>query len=279
MADEEHAIQRPAQVYQTPAWETPAWETPATNKRRSLFDRFLPSSATHGYTTTSDEPYAKEATTAHHPPPAYSAGATATTTTATTTANTSAATATATATPKTHSSLHARFDALLPPHKTYVGLSRKRFLLFVLLPLAILLLLVFPLALGLGLGLSNRRRADGGREDLPLPANKEVHTGDLTYYAVGLGACGQTHGDADTVVAVSHYVWDAVQAGGNPNTNPLCGNKIRVRRRDGEGSVDVTVVDRCTGCEPTDLDLSPAVFERLADKDRGRVTGTWSWLD
>ncbi|CCF38573.1 hypothetical protein CH063_09626 [Colletotrichum higginsianum] len=259
MADEEQAIQRPAQAYQTPAWETPA-----TNKRRSLFDRFVPSSATHGYRTTSDEPYAKEAS-AHHPPPAYSAGATATTATTTTAA--------VTATPRTHSSLHARFDALLPPHKTYVGLSRKRFLLFVLLPLAILLLLVLPLALGLGL--SNR---GDGKQDLPLPTNKEVHTGDLTYYAVGLGACGQTHGDTDMIVSVSHYIWDEVQTGGNPNTNPLCGKKIRVRR-DGEGSVDVTVVDRCTGCEPTDLDLSPAVFERLADKDEGRVTGTWTWLD
>ncbi|GJC96737.1 SCP-like extracellular protein [Colletotrichum higginsianum] len=236
MADEEQAIQRPAQAYQTPAWETPA-----TNKRRSLFDRFVPSSATHGYRTTSDEPSSSPSRILGwrngHDGDDHDRGCDCD--------------------PK---------NAFLPPrplrrsaapHKTYVGLSRNRFLLFVLLPLAILLLLVLPLALGLGL--SNR---GDGKQDLPLPTNKEVHTGDLTYYAVGLGACGQTHGDTDMIVSVSHYIWD----------------EIRVRR-DGEGSVDVTVVDRCTGCEPTDLDLSPAVFERLADKDEGRVTGTWTWLD
>ncbi|KAK2054299.1 hypothetical protein LY76DRAFT_522796 [Colletotrichum caudatum] len=257
MADEEHAVQRPAQIYQTPDWETPT-----ANKRRSLFDRFVPPSAAPNHLhhrAASDDGYAKEKTTSstdsHH---AYTAAPAAA------------------AAPKTHPSLHARFDALLPPHKTYAGLSRKRFLLFVVLPLAVLLLLVLPLALGLGL--SKRGGGGRGKQDLPLPAKGGVHTGDLTYYGVGLGACGKTNSDGDAIVSVSHYLWDAVQGGGNPNTNPLCGRKIRVRR-DGEGSVDVTVVDRCTGCAPTDLDLSPAVFERLADKGEGRVKGTWSWLN
>ncbi|KAK1976198.1 RlpA-like double-psi beta-barrel-protein domain-containing protein-containing protein [Colletotrichum cereale] len=256
MADEEQAVQRPAQTYQTPEWETPT-----TNKRRSLFDRFVPASAAQNHHATSDEGYAKENSTSNDSDQAYSASP-------------SAAPATATAAPTMRISLHARFDALLPPDKTYAGLSRKRFLLFVVLPLAVLLLLVLPLALGLGLS----KHGGSGKKDLPLPANGEVHTGDLTYYAVGLGACGQTNGDGDMIVSVSHYLWDDVQSGGNPNNNPLCGKKIRVRR-DGEGSVDVTVVDRCTGCEPTDLDLSPAVFDRLADKGEGRVKGTWSWLD
>ncbi|WYZ37694.1 hypothetical protein EsH8_II_001200 [Colletotrichum jinshuiense] len=258
MADEEQAIQRPAQTYQTPDWETP---TP--NKRRSLFERFVPATAAHRQNNAATDSFAKE--DAAHQSSYTSSLAPAT--------GATAATATATATTKTHSSFRARFDALLPPSKTYLGLSRKRFLLFVVLPIAVLFLFVLPLALGLGLS-----KRGGGKQDLPLPTNKDVHTGDLTYYNPGLGACGQTNGDSDMIVAVSHLVWDDVQEGGNPNSNPLCGKKIRVRR-DGEGSVDVTVVDRCTGCEPTDLDLSPAVFERLADKDEGRVTGTWSWLD
>ncbi|KAK2028951.1 hypothetical protein LX32DRAFT_589579 [Colletotrichum zoysiae] len=254
MADEEQAVQRPAQIYQTPDWETPT-----ANKRRSLFDRFVPASATPNHRPASDEGYAKENIASTDSHDAYSAAP--------------AAAAAAAASPKTHPSLHARLDALLPPNKTYAGLSRKRFLLLVVLPLAVLLLLVLPLALGLGLS-----KRGAGKQDLPLPANGEVHTGDLTYYGVGLGACGKTNSDSDAIVSVSHYLWDAVQSGGNPNSNPLCGRKIRVRR-DGEGSVDVTVVDRCTGCAPTDLDLSPAVFERLADKAEGRVKGTWSWLN
>ncbi|KXH28653.1 hypothetical protein CSAL01_02481 [Colletotrichum salicis] len=265
MTDEEQGIQRPAQTYQTPDWETPT-----ANKRRSFFDRFAPATTgqqrddgTHTASAATNEGgFAKEDTQrsddhAHLTAPA-----------------TGAAVATgATAAPKAHPSLAARFDALLPPHKTYFGLSRKRFLLFIFLPLAVLFLLILPLALGLGLS-----KRGGGKQDLPLPNNQDVQTGDLTYYAPGLGACGKTSSDSDMIVSVSHYLWDNVQSGGNPNNNPLCGKKIRVRR-DGEGSVDVTVVDRCTGCAPTDLDLSPAVFNKLANKDEGRVTGTWSWLD
>ncbi|KAL0933645.1 uncharacterized protein CTRU02_210444 [Colletotrichum truncatum] len=229
-------------------------KTPS-KKRRSLLERFKPTAASHHQNSYGGDGYAKEA----HPNQSFSFAPTAT----------AAATTTA---PKTHTSLRARFDALLPPHKTYLGLSRKRFLLFVVLPLAILILFVLPLALGLGL--SKR----GGKQDLPLPNNKDTHTGDLTYYDVGLGACGKTNSNDDFIVSVSHYLWDDVQEGGNPNTNLLCGKKIRIRR-EGEGSVDVTVVDRCTGCKPTDLDMSPAAFQRLADKAEGRVTGTWSWLD
>ena len=33
-----------------------------------------------------------------------------------------------------------------------------------------------------------------------------------------------------------------------------------------------------TGCEPTDLDVSPGVFRQLADPALGRVTVTWAWL-
>jgi len=35
--------------------------------------------------------------------------------------------------------------------------------------------------------------------------------------------------------------------------------------------VDVTVVDRCTGCKETDVDLSLKMFETLADEAQGRV--------
>lgn len=59
-------------------------------------------------------------------------------------------------------------------------------------------------------------------------------TGSVTYYEVGLGACGQTNSDSELVVAVSHSLYD--------REHP-CGRNIRVHY---EGkSVDVRVVDRC----------------------------------
>jgi hypothetical protein len=125
----------------------------------------------------------------------------------------------------------------------------------------------------------------------------------LTYYNPGLGSCGITSTDSDMICAVSHVLFDAASTGSNPNANPLCGLKLRLRR--GESSVDVKIVDRCmslslpflvflgctilcgqpadmnpgVGCKVKDLDVSPAVFQKLADMDLGRVTVEWSWLE
>lgn len=81
---------------------------------------------------------------------------------------------------------------------------------------------------------------------------------------------------------MSWRVFDAVQVGGNPNTNPLCGLKVwatRVREETGKNvSVVATVVDRCTGCKPNDLDFSPTLFNVLAAEGLGRVQMSWAWL-
>ena len=86
-------------------------------------------------------------------------------------------------------------------------------------------------------------------KNLPLPNGAEVYTGDLTYYSPGLGACGIDSTDNDAIVAISHYTFDAVQTGSDPNKNPLCNRKIRARRtneKTGQAvSIDLTVVDRC----------------------------------
>lgn len=132
---------------------------------------------------------------------------------------------------------------------------------------------------------------------LPLPSNaNQIYTGDATYYAPGLGACGVTSKDSDHIVAISHTLWDSQSKSSNPNDNPLCGLKIRVMRyrpnneayligaggSDAPGgrnvSVDVTVVDRCTGCKSQDLDFSLSAFEVLAAEAMGRVKMEWTWL-
>lgn len=120
--------------------------------------------------------------------------------------------------------------------------------------------------------------------NLPLPTNSGIFTGDLTYYSPGpgYGACGFENTSQDAICAVSHLVFDAMAIDSNPNHNPLCGRKIRITRFDEQqgrnNSVDVEVVDRCTGCEPNDIDLSIRMFEILADEGQGRVLGSWAWL-
>lgn len=122
-------------------------------------------------------------------------------------------------------------------------------------------------------------------KNLPLPSNTATFTGDLTYYSPGpgYGACGYENTSQDSICAVSHIVWDAASTSTNPNANPLCGKKIRITRYDaskgGNSSADVMVVDRCTGCQPDDLDLSLSVFDSLAEEAEGRVVGSWAWLN
>lgn len=167
-----------------------------------------------------------------------------------------------------------RLDRMLPPHRRYFGRSRRTLLIVVLVIFLCLLALIIGLAVGLTKGSKT--------QNLPLPNGAETYTGDLTYYNPGLGACGIDSTDNDPVVAISHYTFDAAQTGSDPNQNPLCNRKIRATRvneKTGKSvSIDVTVIDRCTGCQPTDIDVSPAMFNKMADPDLGRVKVTWAWL-
>jgi hypothetical protein len=130
------------------------------------------------------------------------------------------------------------------------------------------------LIIGLAAGLSSRNKV----QNLPLPSdNGGPYQGELTYYAPGLGACGIVSKDGDNIVSLSHLLFDAVSTGMNPNANPLCGKMIRARRS--TASVDLKVVDRCTGCQPRDLDITEKVFAKLANVDEGRVDVEWSWLE
>ncbi|KAL6250799.1 hypothetical protein RBB50_003102 [Rhinocladiella similis] len=149
------------------------------------------------------------------------------------------------------------------------NLSRRAKIIIIATALAILVLII-----GLAAGLSTRKHS----KNLPLPSgNGGPYTGDLTYYGPGLGACGVTSKDSDKIVSISHTVFDAVSSGSDPNENPLCGKKIRARRDN--KSVDLTVVDRCVRCQPTDLDVTIDTFAILADVDLGRVNVEWNWLE
>ncbi|KAJ9396388.1 hypothetical protein DTO282F9_6686 [Paecilomyces variotii] len=148
---------------------------------------------------------------------------------------------------------------------------RKRLLLLGGIGAVILLALIIGLAVGLTVGKNSV-------SNLPLPTSHGgPYTGDLTYYDPGLGSCGITSSGSESICAVSHLVFDAASRGSDPNQNPLCGLKIRLRR-DGK-SVDVKVVDRCVGCKATDIDTTRSVFSKLANLEQGRVTVEWAWLE
>ncbi|KZT30463.1 hypothetical protein NEOLEDRAFT_1126018 [Neolentinus lepideus HHB14362 ss-1] len=107
-----------------------------------------------------------------------------------------------------------------------------------------------------------------------------TQTGQGTFYATGLGACGITNSDTDYIAAVSHLLFDTFPGynGANPNDNPVCNKKVTASYQG--KSVSITITDRCVGCAITDLDFSPSAFDQLADPSVGRISGmTWVWDD
>ncbi|KAI0044386.1 hypothetical protein FA95DRAFT_1608609 [Auriscalpium vulgare] len=103
-----------------------------------------------------------------------------------------------------------------------------------------------------------------------------TQSGQGTYFTPGLGACGRSNTDADSIVAVSTQVFDNFPgAGANPNDNPICGRTLTATS--GDNSVTVTIVDRCVECLAGDLDFSPSAFIALATNTSiGRIPITWS---
>ncbi|KAI1148289.1 RlpA-like double-psi beta-barrel-protein domain-containing protein-containing protein [Nemania diffusa] len=89
-------------------------------------------------------------------------------------------------------------------------------------------------------------------------------SGDMTYYDPGLGSCGWTNSNNDPVVALS-----ASQSGN-------CGKSIKIQHNG--KTVTAKVVDKCPGCGSGSIDVSPAVFNQLADPAQGRVQVTWNFI-
>ncbi|KAK4463463.1 putative allergen asp f7 protein [Cladorrhinum samala] len=114
---------------------------------------------------------------------------------------------------------------------------------------------------------------DNGNSGGGAPASS--HNGDLTYYAVGLGACGYDDTGKDhseNIVAVSHLLM-----GTQSNGNPYCGKTITVSN--GVKTVQATVRDKCMGCAMEAIDGTEKMFvELFGSLDVGRGTVKW-WFN
>ncbi|KAL4400903.1 hypothetical protein ACI68E_002227 [Malassezia pachydermatis] len=133
---------------------------------------------------------------------------------------------------------------------------------------------------GRGLVKRSRHYYQAHHQALSSKNDKEqasIKLGQATYYVPGVGSCGKNSTKSDMIVAVSHSLYDQ-KAAKNPNENPLCGKTIQASYNG--KSINVTVVDRCVGCQENDLDLSPAAFAELAPTKAGRLHGIkWSYVD
>ena len=101
------------------------------------------------------------------------------------------------------------------------------------------------------------------------------HTGDLTYYTVGLGACGEDQTGQDmtgNIVAISHLLM-----GEQSNGNPMCGKSITIKAN-GKTCHGI-VTDKCMGCEEFAIDVSEKLFTELwGGLGGGREPVEW-WFD
>lgn len=99
-------------------------------------------------------------------------------------------------------------------------------------------------------------------------------TGDLTYYAVGLGACGDDDSGKDNsanIVALSKDLMGPVS-----NGNQYCGKSITIYANG--KSVTATVRDKCMGCKTNDLDVSEKVYKELwGGLGSGRRPVSWTF--
>jgi len=110
---------------------------------------------------------------------------------------------------------------------------------------------------------------------LPLLATPlTAYRGDLTYYDPGRGSCGAFSNPSDNIVALSIPM---MANGANPNANPKCFSRIKIRNPESGQVVEAMVVDTCVGCKGEDLDASPGLFGRVAPGGDGRVEGVEWW--
>ena len=93
------------------------------------------------------------------------------------------------------------------------------------------------------------------------------YSGDITYYSPGIGdgSCGTTWPDNSFVAAMNA---PQMYNGANPNNNIKCGQCIKLHGP--KGSAVAKIVDTCPPCLAGSVDLSPAVFDKIAVESVGR---------
>lgn len=115
----------------------------------------------------------------------------------------------------------------------------------------------------------------------PAPAPAEMAApagarhGDLTFFTVGLGACGfdDTGKDyAENIVALSHLLM-----GTQSNGNPYCGRRITVSY--GGKTAQAVVRDKCMGCAADNIDGSEKLFTEFQPLGTGRFGVQWWFSD
>ncbi|SNX82602.1 uncharacterized protein MEPE_01308 [Melanopsichium pennsylvanicum] len=95
-------------------------------------------------------------------------------------------------------------------------------------------------------------------------------SGQATYYAAGLGACGWTNSGSDFIVAMNAPEW---------NGGSHCGQTVTITNTQNGNTQKAQVADLCPGCSYGSLDMSTGLFSALndGDMDAGVFPISWSF--
>ncbi|KAL5612183.1 hypothetical protein BROUX41_000274 [Berkeleyomyces rouxiae] len=107
-------------------------------------------------------------------------------------------------------------------------------------------------------------------------SSQTYSSGSLTYYAVGLGACGfddSGKDQTDYIVAISPDIM-----GSQSNGNPYCNKKVSIT---GNGkTIQATIRDKCPGCTASHVDGTEKIFKDLfGSLDAGNEDVSWYIID
>ncbi|KAF9782396.1 RlpA-like double-psi beta-barrel-protein domain-containing protein-containing protein [Thelephora terrestris] len=85
-------------------------------------------------------------------------------------------------------------------------------------------------------------------------SNSGTMSGQATWFAPGLGACGGYNTGSDLIVAMSAADW---------NGGSNCNRQLLITDTKTGKTSPATVVDMCPGCGSGSLDMSPTLFQSL----------------
>ncbi|KAG2145382.1 plant expansin [Suillus bovinus] len=133
---------------------------------------------------------------------------------------------------------------------------------------------ILPFTVGGKLGHIQRGRhqelAQRARGDVGIH-KRSFDNARMTFYDVGLGACGQYSSPGDFIVALNV----AQFGGGYPG--PECFKSITISY--GGKTTQATIMDECMGCPLGGLDFSEGLFEFFSSLDEGVIYGSWWFND
>ncbi|PPQ86326.1 hypothetical protein CVT25_005627 [Psilocybe cyanescens] len=115
---------------------------------------------------------------------------------------------------------------------------------------------------------------------VPVPvANGELvnverritHVGRGTWFYPGLGNCGNVNTSNDLILAIGKGLYDR-NGGGN------CGQYVEiVNVANGKTAYGLTE-DSCQSCGDNDIDMSPALFQKLSTLGTGQIQVSWHFM-